>query len=274
VETNVNLFWYTGWPDFITNPKFSMRWEGKLVPTQSGPYRFHFKSYGPKRVFLDGKELSNNYTSVEAYTVLVELEAGKEYEFACETANSVLGAFRAQLFWKTPEIHAREKTVEPRPQTRSVYLPAGNQWIDFWTGQTAEGGQTIVAAAPVDKLPLLVRAGSIIPLGPLVQYATEKPADPLELRVYPGADARFTLYEDENDGYNYEQGVRATITFRWNDAQRQLSVEERQGSFPGMLTERSFRVVLVRPNHGTGVEMAGDPDRVISYRGESQTVQF
>ena len=165
MESNINLFWYTGWPDYITSPKFSMRWEGRLIPTETGPYRFHMKSFGPKRVFLDGKELPNNYTSVEAYTVPVELRAGKEYNFAFETANSALGAFRAQLFWKTPEIFAREKVVEPRPQTRSVYLPAGNQWVDFWTGQTISGGQTIVADAPIDKIPLLVRAGSIIPMG-------------------------------------------------------------------------------------------------------------
>ena len=102
VETNVNLFWYTGWPDYITSPKFSMRWEGKLTPTETGTYRFHFKSFGPKRIFLDGQELSNNCVSTEAWTVPVDLQAGKEYDFACETANYTLGAFRAQLFWKTP----------------------------------------------------------------------------------------------------------------------------------------------------------------------------
>jgi alpha-D-xyloside xylohydrolase len=274
VETNINLFWYAGWPPFISGPEFSMRWEGKLVPTQSGPHRFHFKSFGPKRVFLDGKELPNNYTSVEAYTVPVELEAGKEYAFACETANSVLGAFRAQLFWKTPEIHAREKIAEPRPKTRPVYLPAGTAWIDFWTGTTVAGGQTILAEAPIDKLPLLVRAGSLIPMGPLVQYAAEKPADPIELRIYPGADGSFTLYEDENDNYDYEKGVRATIALRWDDAKRQLTIDARQGSFPGMLKERSFQVVLVGTDHGTGVEITGNPDKIVSYQGDAQIVQF
>ena len=96
-------------------------------------------------------------------------------------------------------------------------------------------------------MPLLVRAGSIVPMGPLVQYATEKPADPIELRVYPGADGRFTLYEDENDGYAYEKGVHATIGLTWDDAKRQLVLEERQGEFPGMLKSRTFHVVLVRP---------------------------
>jgi alpha-D-xyloside xylohydrolase len=274
VETNVNLFWYDGWPKFITGPKFSMRWEGKLIPTQTGLHRFHFKSFGPKRIFLDGKELTNNYVSTEAYTVPVELEAGKEYDFACETANSVLGAFRAQLFWKTPEIFAREKVVEPRAKIRLVYLPADTQWIDFWTGETVAGGQTIAADAPIDKIPLMVKAGSIIPMGPFVQYATEKPADPIELRIYPGANGSFTLYEDENDNYNYERGVYSTIAFHWNDAKRQLTINDRKGSFPGMLKKRTFNIVLVGKDHGTGVETTNKPNKVVSYQGKRQIVQF
>ncbi|MGA9450296.1 MAG: TIM-barrel domain-containing protein [Verrucomicrobiia bacterium] len=274
VETNINLFWYTGWPPFITNPKFSMRWEGKLVPTETGTYRFHFKSFGPKRIFLDGQLLTNNYNSTEAYTVPVELEAGKEYGFACETANSVLGAFRAQLFWKTPEIFARERIVEPRPATRPVYLPAGNQWLDFWTGLAVGGGQTIAADAPIDKIPLLVRAGSIIPMGPLVQFAAEKPADPIELRIYPGADGDFTLYEDENDNYDYEKGVYATIAFHWDNVTRRLTIDDRKGSFPGMLKKRTFNIVVAGKDHGTGVEITDKPDKAISYQGERQIVQL
>jgi alpha-D-xyloside xylohydrolase len=274
VETNVNLYWYTGWPDFITGPKFSMRWEGKLVPKETGTYRFHFKSFGPKRIFLDGKEVQNNYVSTEAYTVPVELQAGKEYDFACETANSVLGAFRARLYWKTPEIFAREKIVETRPQTRSVYLPAGTQWIDFWTGQTLSGGQSIQADAPIDKMPLLVRAGSIVPMGPFIQYAAEKPADPIELRIYSGADGGFTLYEDENDNYNYEKGVHANIAFHWDDAKRQLTIDDRKGSFPGMLKERTFNVVIVGKDHGTGVEITDKPDKTVLYQGARQIVQL
>jgi alpha-D-xyloside xylohydrolase len=274
VETNVSLYWFTGWPDYITSPKFSMRWEGKLVPTETGSYRFHFISFGPKRVFLDGKEIHNNYVGTEAYTIPVELQAGKEYDFACETANSVLGAFKSQLFWKTPAIFAREKIVEPRKQTRPVYLPAGTRWYDFWTGQIISGGQTINADAGIDKIPLLVRAGSIIPLGPFIQYAAEKPADPVELRIYPGADGSFTLYEDENDNYNYEKGVHATIAFHWDDAKRQLTIDDRIGSFPGMLKQRSFNLIIVGKDHGTGVETTGNPDNTAVYQGERQVIQL
>ena len=273
VEPGIDLYWYTGWPSFITDPRFSMRWEGKLVPTVTGKYRFNMKSFGPKRVYLDGKEVAHNYDSMESHTVPVELVAGKEYEFAFETSNAVLGAFRAQMFWKTPEIFAREaKPAEPRQKTRSVYLPAGNQWIDFWTGEALAGGKSVVADAPIDKIPLMVRSGSIIPMGPFVQYSTEKPADPIELRIYPGANGAFTLYEDENDNYNYEKGVYSTIEFNWDDAHRQLKIDARKGSFPGMLKARTFHVVVVRKGHGTGVEVADKPDKVIKYQGEQQTV--
>jgi len=274
IEPNINLFWYTGWPDYITDPTFAVRWEGKLIPTQTGQHRFHMKSFGPKRVFLDGKELPCNYWSVEFYTAPVELEAGKEYDFKFETSNSVAGAFRAKLFWKTPDIHAKEKIVEKRDRTRSVYLPAKNQWINFWTGQTIPGGQTITADAPIDKIPLLVRSGSIIPMGPFLQYSTEKPVDPIELRLYPGADGSFILYEDENDNYNYEKGIYSTISFHWDDAKRRLTIDDRKGTFPGILQERYFHIILVKENHGTGVEITENPDKVILYKGKKQNVQM
>jgi len=274
VEPDVNLYWYTGWPGFITGPKFSMRWEGKLIPSETGSYRFNLKSFGPRRVYLDGKELQHNYDSMESWTVPVALEAGKEYEFKFETANSSLGAFRAQVWWKTPAIHAREAIVERRAKTRSVYLPAGTRWIDFWTGERLEGGKSINADAPIEKMPLLVKAGSIVPMGPYLQYASEKPADPIELRVYPGADGSFTLYEDEGDNYEYEKGVYATIALHWDDARRRLTIDARQGEFPGMLMTRLFDVVIVGKTHGTGVEATDNPDKVILYKGEGETIDF
>jgi len=273
VEPNINMDWYTGWPAFIPSPKFSIRWEGKLIPTQTGAYRFHMKSWGPKRVYLDGKELAHHYDNAEADTVPVELEAGKEYDFTFETSNSALGAVRAMMYWKTPEILAREAAApEPREKTRTLYLPAGSQWIDFWTGETLPGGKSVTVDAPIDKIPLMVKAGSIVPMGPFLQYSTEKPADPIELRIYPGADGSFTLYEDENDNYNYEKGVYATITFHWNDAKRQLRIDARKGTFPGMLKTRSFNVVVVGKGHGAGVEVTDRADKVIAYQGGVQIV--
>ena len=274
VEPDVNLDWYTGYESFVSGPKFSIRWEGKLTPSETGNYRFNLKSFGARRVYLDGKEVPHNYESMESWTVPVALIAGKEYDFKLETTNSSLGAFRAKLYWKTPSIHAREAVVVPRKKTRSVYLPAGASWIDFWTGERLDGGRVIIADAPIEKMPLMVRAGSIVPMGPFLQYSTEKPADPIELRIYPGADGSFTLYEDENDNYNYEKGVYATIAFHWNDAGHRLTIDARKGEFPGMMKTRTFQIVLAGKSHGVGVDATSNPDKVVSYTGEEQTIQL
>jgi len=125
-----------------------------------------------------------------------------------------------------------------------TYLPAGAEWYDFWTGQRMKGGQTVTATIPLDHSPLYVRAGSILPIGPEVQYAAEKAWDDLEIRIYPGADGTFTLYEDEGDNYNYEKGQYTEIPFRWNDRSRTLTIGARSGQYKGMLQKRRFRVVI------------------------------
>jgi alpha-D-xyloside xylohydrolase len=150
---------------------------------------------------------------------------------------------------------------------RHLYLPKG-AWVDFWTGKTLDGGRAIDAEAPLNRLPLCVRAGSIIPMGPDVEYAAEKAADPIELRVYGGADTGFTLYEDENDGYDYEKGFYATIPIRWDNTKQVLTIGERAGRFPGMLETRTFRIVFAVEGHGTGIEPSDQPDKIIQYAGK------
>ena len=157
--------------------------------------------------------------------------------------------------------------TEAKATSRSVYLPGGTGWVNFWTGEKMAGGQQAAIQSPVETLPLLVRAGSIVPLGPDLQYAMEKPADPIELRVYPGANGSFTLYEDEGDSYNYEKGVHATIPFEWNEAKRTLTIGKRSGSFPGMLKQRTFNVVWVSEKHGVGNIFSDKPDAVVHYNG-------
>ena len=156
--------------------------------------------------------------------------------------------------------------TEPAATSRQVYLP-NTKWYDFWTGSVTEGGRTINASAPPDRLPLYVRAGSIVPFGPDEEWATEKAADPIELRIYRGADGDFTLYEDENDNYNYEKGAYATISLHWDDAAHTLTIGDRKGKFPGMLESRTFRVVFVGENHGTGINAADEADKTVSYSG-------
>lgn len=161
--------------------------------------------------------------------------------------------------------------TEPGARSRRVYLPDA-RWYDFWTGKRLEGGQAIDAAAPLDKMPLFVRAGSIVPMGPVMEYATELLADTIELRVYPGADGHFTMYEDANDGYQYERGQFAVIPMQWVDARRELVVGERKGSFPGMLKHRVFRVVMVKEGHGAGVEAETAVDKMVEYEGRGVKV--
>jgi alpha-D-xyloside xylohydrolase len=152
--------------------------------------------------------------------------------------------------------------------SRIVYLPA-SAWYDFWTGEKIAGGQRITADAPLAKLPLYVRAGSIVPMGPAMEWSTEKPADPIELRIYPGADGDFTFYEDENDNYDYAKGAHATIPLHWDDAARTLTIGARQGSFPGMLPQHTFRLVVVGKDHGTGIGETAEANATIHYSGEA-----
>jgi alpha-D-xyloside xylohydrolase len=121
-------------------------------------------------------------------------------------------------------------------------------------------------------MPLYIRAGSIVPLGPDLEWSTQKPSDPIELRVYRGADSDFALYEDENDTYAYEKGVYATIPFHWDDAKQVLTIGERKGTFPGMLSSRTFRIVFVSENHGIGVGPTDEPDKTVKYSGEKVLV--
>jgi len=161
--------------------------------------------------------------------------------------------------------------TEPAASTRRLYLPQA-RWYDFWSGASADGGQAVDAAAPLERMPLYIRAGSIVPMGPDQEWSTQKQADPIELRVYRGADADFTLYEDENDSYHYEKGVYATIPFHWDEAQQVLTIGERHGKFPGMLGNRAFRIVFVGDNHGVGVGPTDQPDKTVQYSGEGISV--
>lgn len=274
IVSNVDVFWYTGRPSYVTDSMFSIRWNGTINPTETGPYQFHLQSFDAKRIRINGKQLKMVYTSVEQYTEVIQLEAGKSYTFELETENTSTGAARMVLKWKTPSLFATEKVKETRKTTREVYLPKGTQWVDFWTGKTYNGGTTITADARIETMPLYVPAGSIIPMGPFVQYTTEKPYDNLEIRIYKGADGSFSLYEDENDGYNYEKGIYSTIDFAWNNSTDELTIGTRKGSYPGMLQTRTFSIVVVSESTGTGIETAKTITKVVDYIGKEIVVRF
>ncbi len=167
-----------------------------------------------------------------------------------------------------------QETTFAQVKSTKVYLPKGTSWYDFWTNEKINGGQEITKATTIDEIPLYIKSGSIIPFGPQVQYATEKKWDNLEIRVYPGADGEFTLYEDENDNYNYEKGAYSTITFKWNDKTQALMIGKRRGSFNGMLKNRKFNIVIVTDGKQFRENPTTNFNKTLSYDGKEKIVKL
>ena len=164
--------------------------------------------------------------------------------------------------------------VEQHATSRKVYLPkTSGGWFDFWTGKKYESNQTINAAAPLETIPLFVKAGSIIPMGPFIQYADEKTNGNIELRVYTGADGAFSLYEDENDNFDYKKGIYSIIPFSWNEKTKTLTIGNRKGEYPGMLKQRKTNIVFVDENHGTGLAIEKQSPKEVNYTGRSVLIR-
>jgi alpha-D-xyloside xylohydrolase len=155
-----------------------------------------------------------------------------------------------------------------KQRSRELYLPECAGWYDFYSGKWYEGGQTIIADAPYERMPVFVKAGSIIPFGPSLQYTSDKPADTITLNVYTGADASFNLYEDEGTNYNYEKGKYTNILFGYNEQTGMLTIGKRKGEFDGMLKTRVFKITWIDKNKNIGFEMERKPDAVVKYNGE------
>jgi len=159
--------------------------------------------------------------------------------------------------------------------SRQVYLPAGNGWYNAQTGAYEKGGHTITAAAPYETIPLFIKEGAIIPMGPVIEYTAQKPADTLTVFVYTGKDGSFTLYEDEGLNYDYEKGQFSTIPFSWNEAKQTLTIGQRKGNFEGMLSKRVINIVAVDKQHPKAMDAetkAGD--YTIQYNGSIASVQL
>ncbi|MCH5237283.1 MAG: DUF5110 domain-containing protein [Muribaculaceae bacterium] len=163
--------------------------------------------------------------------------------------------------------------TDPETNNWKVYLPAGNDWWDFNSNNRLEGGQSIDISVDIATIPLFVKAGSIIPIGPDVQYSDEKAWDNLDIIIYPGTDGTFTLYEDEFDNYNYEKGMYSTITFNWDDDQRIITIGEREGDFPGILKSRKFNFKIVE-NARAGEESNPTKNETVKYNGKQKIIRF
>jgi alpha-D-xyloside xylohydrolase len=169
---------------------------------------------------------------------------------------------------------AGSKPLDDIPLTRPVYLPAGTDWYDVWTGQKYTGGQTIQADAPLDRLPLFVRAGSILPMGPVRQHVNDLPEAPVELHVYSGQDGSFELYEDEWDQYNYENGAFSTIDIHWYNAERRLIIEARKGQYAGMPEQRTFKIYLHEDIASNTVSDQFHPSQTVRYYGQAVEIML
>ena len=164
---------------------------------------------------------------------------------------------------------------EYQKYSREVYLPKQKGWYDFYTGAYHAGGQTIVADAPYDKIPVFIPEGAILPIGPEMQWSDEKKPELIDLYVYAGKDGSYTLYEDEGTNYNYEKGKYAVIDFKYDDARKQVTIGARKGSFDGMLQKRRFNIILVDQKKQQGVNLAKSPKgKVVKYSGQAVTVKL
>ena len=166
---------------------------------------------------------------------------------------------------------ANSSALKDAVKSRPVYLPKGADWYDFWTGKYYTGGQTIITDAPIELMPLYVRAGSIVPFGPDIHHTGEGRDAPIELYIYPGYDGHFTIYEDDGDSYNYEQGLFARIRIDWNEQTRQLTIGPCQGNYPGIPASREFRPIIV--SEGTE-ERNGAQKSSLVYSGQKIVVDL
>jgi alpha-D-xyloside xylohydrolase len=256
--------------------RFSARWEGTIVAPESGEYEIGVEGDDGFRLYLDGKKVVDDWNQgAKRYrSTRLKLRKGQKVSLKLEYFQG--GQDRmVRLAWRTPsEIKKMESTKAGLDTSYKTYLPAGANWFDFWNNQGFKGGQTVERDCPLNILPLYVRAGSIVPMGPVMQYATEKPDAPYEIRIYPGADAKFTLYEDDNETYNYEKGEYATVDLAWNDAAKTLTIGPRQGSFPGMVAQRKLNIVLALPGKNAGIGDGSTDVKTVTYTGKPVQLKF
>ena len=284
-NSDIGGFFAGSWSGGYENPGFRQLY-GRWL--QFAAFTGMMRSHGtntPREIFRFGAPGDPDFDLQEKYIRLRYRLLPYTYSAAAAVTREDASLMRA-LFMDYPEdrrtwdedtefLYGKSFLVAPvhtADDTRSVYLPEG-EWLDFWDGSRLKGGVSFTRTFSRDLLPLYVKAGTVLPMGPEVQYASEKPWDDLQIRIYTGSDGSFILYEDEGDGYGYEKGACSTIRFDWNDADGILTIGPRQGTFPGMVTGRTFRVVVVRSGVATGLDNTSC-DREVRYTGEKLTVDL
>lgn len=272
VDSVVDFNWSGAPPARCPIHNYSVRWLGELRVDEAGEYEIGVLTDDGARLWLNNELIVDAWQqqAMTYYSSKIHLAANSRSDIKLEYFQGG-GDAVIKLVWK--KLSPQSPESAQKIMSAKVYLPQSTGWYDFWTGELLAGGQIVAKEAPIDIMPLYIKAGSIVPLGPLKQFATEKPEDPIELRIYPGADAEFVLYEDENDNYNYEQGIYSTIPITWNEKAQALEIGQRQGTFPQMLPSREFRLTWVKPGHGIGIEPTGSPDQVVVYSGSKLVIR-
>ena len=252
-------------PLFRSHGQFPYREIFNIAPDDHAAYK-SFLYYNKLRYrllpyiySLAGAAYHDNYT----------LMRGLVMDFAKDTA--VLNIGDQYMFGPSLLINP---VYEYKQTKRSLYLPKSAGWYDLYSGKWYAGGQKIIADAPYERMPVFVRAGSIIPFGPELQYVSEKPADTITLNIYTGADASFNLYEDEETNYNYEKGAFAVIPIKYNEAFKTITIGDRKGSFNGMLSKRIFRINIITPAQSKLFDLDAKSAKEIFYQGKRVSVKI
>jgi len=254
---------------------FSARWVGFITMPEEGEYEIGGAADDGLRIWLDDKQIVDDWSEHAARWRSQRVAFHKGQKVAIKVEYFQGGLNRSiRLGWRTPSQMASAVTDRPADNRAATYLPRGANWIDFWTNQRYPGGRTVSQTVPLNRLPLYVRAGSIVPMSPPMHYVTENPDAPYEIRIYPGADAHFTLYEDDNETYNYEKGQYVTVELTWHDATQTLTIGKRAGAFPGLIPTRRLNIVLARPGQNAGIDEARVAVRTVTYTGREATVTF
>ena len=263
VDSNIDFNWGGNPPaDNVNADFFSVRWTGSFDITNEGIHEFRALVDDGVRLWVDQQQVIDDWNwhgDTYDYGSLF-LDEGK-HNIRLEM-NEGIGLAQMKLTYRLVQ-----DEFDTDITARTLYLPKDHTWYDFWTGESCQGGMNISTSPPIDKIPLYVKGGSIIPFGPIRQYVAEKPDAFIELRVYPGADASFVLYEDENDSYNYETGRYSEISMHWDDASRKFSIDASQGEFFGMQPTHDFRVVVVTNGLGVGIDEARANYYPVHYTG-------
>jgi len=255
-------------PPIVNWERNSIRWTGSFLTRSEGEYEFWLTTDDAIRFYINENKLVDQWNSERkdtTYRIKLKLDSEKWYSFKVEYAR-MANASKFRLAWRTPEMITKKYDPSTESGSRRLYLPEG-EWYDFWTGEKHSGPATITREVPIDIMPLYVRAGSIIPMGPVIQYTSEK-KDPIELRIYTGRDAEFTIYDDEGNNYNYETGAFTEIPITWNETSQTLVIGTRKGEFPGMPQSLRFNIVWVNENNGTRIDESAPPHRAITYSGK------